>query len=179
MESPAERRADDGEIRQVDGADEGGAWTIEVQRQQPAIGHENAANLVEGIGERRHIAETVAGGHDVNAGVGKRQRHHVADDEPRRRRAIASSPLRIRQLDHAGRDVEPDDRRTGTGGFEGDVAGSAREIEDAIVGVNPRLLDEQTLPGAVAPERQKPGNEVVAIGDGREQRPDVAPFLFR
>ena len=65
------------------------------------------------------------------------------------------------------------------GGFEGDVAGSAREIEDAIGGVNPRLPDEQTLPGAVAPERQKPGNEIVAIGDGREQRPDVAPFLFR
>ena len=92
--------------------------------------------------------------------------------------ARARRRLARRDLDHPRRDVEPDDRRAARVSLERDVAGAAREIEDAIALLQRRLPHQPPFPRAIAAERQHDGDEVVAIGDGRKERADVAPLLL-
>ena len=112
---------------------------VEIEREQPTARAKDASDLVEGVFEDGNVPQAVAGGHEIDAGVGKRQRRHVADEE-RRNRPHALMPratrLRARDLHHAGRDVEPDHGRAARRRFERDVAGAAREIECAVAVLN-------------------------------------------
>src|SRR5207249_233748 len=57
---------------------------------------------------------------------------------------------------------------------EHDVAGAAREIEDTIARRQRRERDESFLPAPIHSTGQEDRDEVVAIGDRREQRSNVA-----
>jgi hypothetical protein len=77
------------------------------------------------------------------------------------------------------RDIEPDGESRGSGHRAHQIAGPACEIEDAIVSVDPGKSDEPPFPAAVLSVRECPGDEVVAIGNGGEQSPDVLLFADR
>jgi len=82
-------------------------------------------------------------------------------------------------LDHPEREIQAD----GASGvvsqcFEQNVARSAREIENAIRAANPRQPHQPSLPPPVLAVRQELRDEVVAIGDRREQPADVALFAL-
>ena len=76
------------------------------------------------------------------------------------------------------RDVEPDDARSLSRGQEGDVARAAGEIDDVLPARQPRFANQPPLPRSIAPERQQDGDEIVAIGNRREERPDVLPLVL-
>ena len=61
---------------------------------------------------------------------------------------------------------------------EQQIAGPAREIEHAIGLAKIGELDDLPLPPPVLTVRQKAGDEIVAVGDGREQAPDVATLAL-
>ena len=82
-------------------------------------------------------------------------------------------------MNHPERQIQAD----GTSGvvskrFEQNVARSAREIENAIRAANLRQPHQPSLPPPVLAERQELRDEVVPIGDRREQPADVALFAF-
>jgi hypothetical protein len=62
---------------------------------------------------------------------------------------------------------------------EHDVAGSAREIEQAIGWLQARKSDQPLLPASILTVGKKSGDEVVAVGDGGKQPPDVSLFALR
>ena len=126
--------------------------------------------------QHRHVAETVASRHQIEVGIRKRKRHHVTDEK--RAPRLASGLFRSGKLHHPVGDVESHDRRTACRQREGDVPGTAGEVE----GVNPagaasdleRFVDEVSLPAPIAAVRQRHRDEVVSVSDGREELTNVA-----
>jgi hypothetical protein len=62
---------------------------------------------------------------------------------------------------------------------EREVAGSARQIENAILGLQPGESNQLPLPAPILSVGKKPGYEVVAVGDGGKQLADVTLFAVR
>ena len=84
--------------------------------------------------------------------------------------------LRRRELQHPDRDVEADGHVRRPRGAEQDVAGSAREIEDAVIMAERGQRHQAIFPFPIAAVREDGGNEVVAIRDRREHPANVALF---
>ncbi len=86
---------------------------------------------------------------------------------------------RTRQLQHAVRQIEADrGPRIRSRGKE-QIACPAREIEDTVVSRHGGKVDQPLFPASVLAIREKPGDEVVAVGNGRKQPPYVEAFTFR
>ena len=86
--------------------------------------------------------------------------------------------FRARELDHARRDVEADDARAARREGERDVPCSGGEIERARSAPRRREIDQPPLPAPILSIRQRHRDEVVAIGDRREQPSYVPLFPF-
>src|SRR6185295_3478629 len=78
------------------------------------------------------------------------------------------------QFDHPQRDVEADDMGPASSEREGDVPRTGRQVERASAGRWRGQIDDTPLPAPVLAVRQHDGNEVVALGDRREERAHVA-----
>src|SRR5262249_47259569 len=72
-----------------------------------------------------------------------------------------------------------DDLRAALSDLEGNVAGAAGEIERGCAGGGGGERRHAALPAAVLPVREQDGDEIVAIGDGREEPADVAARSLR
>ncbi len=81
--------------------------------------------------------------------------------------------------DHSRRDVEADHATARGSGLEGDVAGSAGEIQNRRVCWRRDFRDEPPLPTLVETARQQDGDQVVAVRDRSEQRADVLALALR
>jgi hypothetical protein len=77
------------------------------------------------------------------------------------------------------RHVEPYREPRGSGDRAHQVTGPAGEIEDAIVGLDPRKTDQPPFPASILAIRERARDEVVAVGVGGEQSPDVLLFTGR
>ena len=162
----------DGRLKSSESSRPLGASTRRISQQRPLqIGH---------------VPQPVADRHDRERAVGKRQREHVAGDEcawrrvrtfrriRRERRFVPRASCSIRNVTS-----RPTARCTCGAAANDEVAGSAREIEHAIGRLQRGELNQPPLPAAILSVGKKPGDEVVAVGDGGKQLADVAPFAFR
>ena len=176
VQDEAEARADDGEVGEVDGADERVGRTIEVERQEQAARLEHPVDLVDrtlSTGTLRMPYPVVT---TSNCADGEGQRHHVAGDPAWLRAARPAWPRRARSMRGVTSSaVVRAPRRLQR---VRDVAGAAREIERGHAGRASPRADETPLPAAVLPVREQAGDEVVAIGDGREEPADVALLVL-
>ena len=107
---------------------------------------------------------------DVEALVGKRQVLSVGDREEHRCLGPALGGLLLGDGEHLGNEVGGDD----LGGVpllgerEGDVAGAGAQVEHARVGAESARAHELLAPAAVDAHRSHGVEDVVAVGDGRE-----------
>ena len=86
---------------------------------------------------------------------------------------------RTRQLQHPVRQIEADrGPRIRSRGKE-QIACPAREIENTVVRSHGGKADQALFPAAVLAIRKKPGDEVVAVGDGGKEPPHIEAFAFR
>ena len=62
---------------------------------------------------------------------------------------------------------------------ERDVAGAGRQIERASARGGAASSTQSPLPAPILPVREDDGDQIVPIGDRREQRSDVAALALR
>ena len=117
------------------------------------------------------VAQQVAGGHGVEAGVGKRQRQRVGGAPGD---AVAARPPPP-DPHHLEREVGRRDARAGIQPqrLQGDVARAARQIEQPPARRQRRREHHGAPPGPVAPERHQGVHELITSGDAVEHRPHV------
>lgn len=69
--------------------------------------------------------------------------------------------------------------RTGLVRQVGDVSGAGGQVEDAQTGTRRSKAQQAPLPRTILPVRQHHGDEIVAVGNGGKQRPDIAALSVR
>jgi hypothetical protein len=126
-------------------------------------------------GQVGHVPQAIPGCHQLETGVMEWQRHHVAGDNGD---VVKATSSRSRKLQHAVRDVEAN-RRTGAfAGRKEQISCATRDVEDAVRRTRRGQIDEALFPAPILAIREKSGDEVVAVGDGRKQPAHVPAFAF-
>jgi len=86
----------------------------------------------------------------------------------------AAHALLLGAREHLGREVDPHDARAGAREAQAHVAGAAAQVEHARAAHLAGLRQQRAPPALVDAQREHAVEQVVAPGDAREHRPNLA-----
>ena len=180
MQYPAESATHNRQIFQIQPPHQGVRRAIEVERKRPAARLEHTPDLVNRCGKIRDITQAVSCRHEVEGGIRKRQRDH----SPTRKTGRAEARgVFIQTFAFASSIIRGVTSRpiTGCNGCRSRMRCHLFRWPGPmpIAGRGARETDQAPFPASIQAERQHHGNEIVAIGDRRKQRPDVPTLAFR
>jgi 1,4-dihydroxy-2-naphthoate polyprenyltransferase len=145
-----------------------GGWR-ELEDHQPSPGSQDPPHLAQRRVSIDQVAEPEADGDGVDTGVGLREPADVPLSELHFGLELA------RQLQHPGREIDPDDTPPGAHQrhqLVGQLAGAGAEIERGLAGLQPSQPSGAPPPGGVARQAEHPVSDVVAGRHLVEHRPD-------
>ena len=157
----------------------------ELEAKKPAARHQHAPGFGQGTVDPGDVADAERDGVGIDAAIRKRQAFGIGAQPLDRAQPVGVDGAVTADLEHRGIDVAHDDaRRLAASGEpvqdpKRDVAGAARDVEQADPGLRRQPVDHRRLPQAVDADAHQVVHQVVAGGDPCEHRADQPRLVPR